>query len=114
MKRTHLLFVALMAALLGSCGVGVHSVSSGNAGDCAIYFVAPTSYDINVTIDGTQHAVQTIKQKQYKSRRDIKRRANEQIHITPGKHSVKVVQEGKEVYTKDIYVSASETIVIEL
>ncbi len=112
-KFVFMLMASAMLALTG-CNVGVHSVTSGSADECAVCFVSTDSYDISVDIDGTVYELKTVKQKSYKAHRDIKARANEQIIITPGRHKVKVMRDGKEVYSKEIFVSATETKVIEI
>ena len=114
MKRIATLFVAAIVLTLASCNVGVHSVSSGKADEAALLFMAPERYDIAVIVDGTTYALETVKKKAYRAARDIKRSATQQVVVSPGRHSVQVTRDGKEVYTKEIFVSAAEQKVIEL
>lgn len=114
MKKFFLMIVASATLAFAGCNVGVHSVASGNADECSVCFVSTEAYDIAVDIDGTHYDLKTVKQKSYKARRDLKARANEQIVIDPGRHRVKVFREGKEIYSREIFVSATETKVIEL
>ena len=93
MKKIAFLFSVAVALVLSSCGVGVHSVASGMADKCSVCFVATESYEITVNIDET---------------------AESQITVAPGRHKVKVSKNGQEIYTKEIFVSASEVKVIEL
>lgn len=106
--------MASMVLALTGCKVGVQSVASGNADECAVCFVSDKAYSITVDIDGAQYDLKTVKQSNYKARRDIKARANEQIVVAPGRHKVKVMRDGQEVYSKEIFVSASETKIITL
>ena len=50
----------------------------------------------------------------HKTRRDIKKTAKYLITTTPGTHDVKVTKDGKEVYSKKVVISTSETKIIEL
>ena len=106
--------MASVTLALAGCNVGVHSVASGSADEASVCFVATEAYNISVDIDGNHYDLKTVKQKSYKAHRNIKARANEQIYITPGRHLVKVFREGQEIYSKEIFVSATETKVIEL
>lgn len=114
MKKIALLLFAAAVITLNSCGVGVHTVNSGLSDESAVCFFATDDYDINVIIDGKSYVTKTVKQKKFKSRRDIKKTAQRQIAITPGRHTVKVTKDGQEVYSKEIFVSANEIKTIEL
>lgn len=114
MKKILFVFIAIATVLLSSCGVGTYSVTSGNADESAICFVANEKYDITVYVDGTQYNTETIKQKTYKNKRNIKKTATKQIKLTPGRHSIKVVKDGMDLYSKEIFLSASDVKVIEL
>lgn len=113
MKKS-LLLIALLTFVFSSCRTGVYSVSSGQADESAICFVASTSYPISVDIDGTTYSTKTIKHKPQKARRDIKATANEKIKLSTGRHTIKVTKNGTMVYSKEIFVSATETKIIEL
>lgn len=113
MKKS-LLLAALLTILFGSCRTGVYSVSSGQADESSVCFVANSSYPICVDIDGVAYDTKTIKQKPHKARRDIKATANEKIMIGTGRHLIKVSKNGTVIYSKEIFVSATETKIIEL
>ena len=116
MKRLVLtLIIAIAAIALTGCkSQGVYSVNSGKADVGAVCFAASSSYDILVDIDGTQYNTSTVKKIAHKSRRDIQNTAKTQIMLAPGRHHVKVIREGKVVYQKEIFLSATETKIIEL
>ncbi len=114
MKRIS--FIASLIAMfaLTSCGVGTYSVSSGMADQGAVCFVDSQSYDIDVEIDGKPYHTKTIKQKDWKKRRNIKRTAQRRITLSPGKHTIKVKKENNEIYTQTVFISATEIKMIEL
>ena len=68
----------------------------------------------NVTIDDKEYNVTTIKEKPHRKNRDIKEVAKNKIVLAPGRHKVKIVHDGKEVFNKEIFISASEVKIIEL
>ena len=108
-----ILFAAITLSLT-NCGVGNYSVVSGNADKASVCFVSTEKFDITVDIDGTTYEVKTIKDKQYKSRRNIKKTAQQEITLTPGRHKVIVKRDGAEIYNHEIFISNSEVKVIEL
>ena len=114
MKKQLLLLITVLSLTLTGCGVGVYSLSSGMEDKASICFVSSQHYYISVDIDGTKYETETIKQKPFKSRRNIKKTAKNQIIITPGRHVIKVYNEGKEMYSKELFVSATELKIIEL
>lgn len=114
MKKIALILCAAAIFTLNSCGVGVYSVNSGLGDESAVCFFASDNYNINVNIDGKSYDTETIKHKQFKSRRNIKKTANQQITIAPGRHTVKVSKDGKVVYHKEIFISANEVKTINL
>ena len=99
---------------MASCGVGSYTVTTGLADKSEISFVADKKLDIIVAIDGQQYNVQTVKLKDYRKDRSIKRTVENTIGVTPGTHEVKVTLNGKEVYTHKVFVSTGESKVIEL
>ena len=110
-----LIFAAMASVLLLSgCGVGNYSISSGKADESAISFTSPKAEDIVVTIDGASHQVKSVKTKTFKTDRKIKQTAQNTIRIAPGTHEVKVEKEGQPVFSKKLFLSASEHKVIEL
>lgn len=106
--------VILLSGLLSSCGVGSYTISSGKADVAGICFIAPKKYSISIEIDGKQYNMVTVKNKKYHKNRNIKKTALNTIKVSPGKHSVKVWHNGDEIYSKLVFVSSSETKVIEL
>lgn len=109
-----LIWIVAGVLLMASCGVGSYSVSGGVEDESYVCFVAPESYDIVVTIDGTTYNTQTIANKAFKRRRNIKQTATTHIVLPVGKHDVKVQRDGQEVFKKLILVSTGETKVIQL
>lgn len=114
MKKILLIFVALVTMSLSSCGVGVYSVVSGNADEVSLCFTANEKYDIVVNVDDVVYEMETIKYKTYKAKRNIKKTANNQITLTPGRHKVVVTKDGAEIFNHEIFVSATDIKVIEL
>ena len=114
MRKIVLMMAVAITMVLAGCGTGVYSVSSGRPDEGAVCFVSTTQYAINVDIDGTQYTTSTIAEKPHKVRRDVKMTADRQIKLSPGRHSVKVSKEGRAIYTREVFVSASEVKIIEL
>ena len=52
MKKIIIIAACFVALLFASCGVGSYSVSSGQADEGYVTFVASSAYDITVDIDG--------------------------------------------------------------
>lgn len=115
MKKFFLAIVCLfIMASFSSCGVGSYSVSSGRDDVAYISLEANEQYPVVVTVDGTTYDTFTVKKIAHKTRRDIKKTAKYLITTTPGTHDVKVTKDGKEVYSKKVVISTSETKIIEL
>lgn len=114
MKKILLMLVAFVALSLTSCGIGTYTVSGGMADEAAVCFTANEEYIISVNVDGTTYQMETIEDNAYKANRKIKETANNQITLSPGRHKVVVTKDGSEIYSKDIFLSASEVKVIEL
>lgn len=112
MKR-FLIFLFAASLLLAGCG-GSHTVVSGRPDDAGVVFYADQIYKIDVTIDGKNYKVSTVKDVDYKKMRDIKRTAQNMIVVKPGNHEVKVRVKGKTVLIQKIFVSAGDTKVINL
>lgn len=109
------IIIALLGAiLLSGCGVGSYSVSSGRPDDALLSFKATSRQPIVVVIDGVGHNVETVKTKAYKANRNIKKTALNSIKVQPGQHDVKVIASGKEVYSKKLFISATEHRIVEL
>lgn len=111
--KKYLIFPVL-ALVLTSCGVGIYSTQSGKEDVAYISFIDDKSQEIIVKIDDTEYTVQTVKQKAYKSDRNIKKMALNSIKITPGEHQVKVISNGNQVLNKKVFLSTAETKIIEL
>lgn len=112
MKRT--MFLLLNLLLFASCGVGTYSVSSGKADEGMLSFVANKSYQITAVVDGVEYNVQTVKEKPYRKDRKIKPASLNTVTVSPGQHDVKVYVGNSEVYASKVFISASETKIINL
>ena len=112
MKKLILAFFC--AIILTSCGVGTYSITSGKSDAAEISFTSDCRQPITVRIDNAEYHIETVKAKAYKPGRNIKRTVLNTIKITPGKHEVKVMISGNEVYSESVYVSASEHRIVEL
>lgn len=112
MKRILILLSAVL--LLASCGTGSHTVVSGKADEAAVVFFADRVQAIDVTIDGKTYRVDTVRDVDFKKKRNIKKTADNLITVSPGSHDVKVSQKGKTILTQKIFVSAGDTKVINL
>ena len=109
-----LITIAAFTMLLTGCGVGNYSVQSGVEDTAFISFTDDEKQDITVTVDDQTYVLKTVKQKAYKSGRNIKQTALNTIKIGPGQHEVKVVMNGTDVFSKKIFVSTGEHKIIEL
>ena len=114
MKRIIIILFAVITLSLTSCSVGNYSVVSGNADKASVCFTSTEKFDITVNIDGTTYDVKTIKDKKYKSGRNIKKTAQQEITLSPGRHKVIITKDGVEIYNQEIFVSNTEVKVIEL
>ncbi|MGN0032298.1 MAG: hypothetical protein ACI358_00710 [Candidatus Limimorpha sp.] len=112
MKR--ILAVLSLAFLMCSCGVGVHSMSSGVESFSALTFIADTNQNITVVVDGQPYSVETVKLKKYRRNRPIKKTTENTIMLSTGQHELTVVKDGKEVLSKTVFLFDGETRVIEL
>ena len=100
--------------LLTGCGVGNYSIQSGVEDAAFISFTDDAKQDITVTVDDKTYVLQTVKQKAYKSGRNIKQTALNTIKIVPGQHEVKVVLNGNDIFSKKLFLSTGEHKIIEL
>ncbi len=112
MKRIILLLITAIAVY--GCGVGTYSVSSGKEDVASLSFTAAVTTPLVVVVDDTEYSVNAVKQKAYKADRKIKATAYNTITITPGKHNVRVLSNGQEVYNKTLFISTSEHRIIDL
>ena len=109
-----LMIIAAFTMLLTGCGVGNYSVQSGVEDAAFISFTDDVKQDITVTVDDQTYLLKTVRQKAYKSGRNIKQTALNTIKIGPGQHVVKVMLDGADVFDKKIFVSTGEHKIIEL
>ena len=109
-----LMIIAAFTMLLTGCGVGNYSVQSGVEDASFISFTDDVKQDITVTVDDQTYVLKTVKQKAYKSGRNIKQTALNTIKTTPGQHEVKVVLNGNEVFGKKLFLSTGEHKILEL
>ena len=109
-------FIALVAfcLFLTGCGVGTYSVQSGSQDVAYISFTDDVKQDIVVNVDDKTYNVETVKQKAYKSDRNIKQTAKNTIRLTPGQHNVTVMLNGVKVYSHKVLLSTGETKIIQL
>ena len=109
-----LMLIAAFCILLTGCGVGNYSVQSGVEDAAFISFTDDVKQDITVTVADQTYLLKTVRQKAYKSGRNIKQTALNTIKIGPGQHEVKVTLDGTDVFDKKIFVSTGEHKIIEL
>ena len=109
-----LMIIAAFTMLLTGCGVGSYSVQSGVEDAAFISFTDDVKQDITVTVDDQTYIIKTVKQKAYKSGRNIKQTALNTIKTGPGQHEVKVVMNGTDVFSKKLFLSTGEHKIIEL
>ena len=109
-----LMLIAAFCILLTGCGVGNYSVQSGVEDAAFISFTDDVKQDITVTVDDQTYLLKTVRQKAYKSGRNIKQTALNTIKIVPGQHEVKVVLNGNDVFSKKLFLSTGEHKIIEL
>lgn len=112
MKKLFLIAIVTLVFFLSGCGV--YSVASGMEDKSALCFVSDQCYDIMVDVDGVAYKMQTVKQKSHRANRDVKRMADSQILLSPGRHQVTVVRDNRMLYAKEVFVSATEVKIIEL
>lgn len=109
-----LFVVAVSVMLLTGCGVGTYSVQSGIENASFISFTDDVKQKIVVTVDNDTYNLDTVRQKAYKSGRNIKQTALNTIKLTPGRHNVSVTIGSNEIYSHTVFLSTGETKIIEL
>ncbi len=112
MKKIILALVS--AIIISSCGVGSYSVSSGKSDVATLSFTSTDKKPIVVLIDGKEYNIETVKEKAYKTDRNIKHTALNTIYVQPGSHVVSVSVSGNEIYKKTVFLSATEHRIVEL
>ena len=106
-------FAAFIMILTG-CGVGTYSVQSGVEDAAFISFTDDVKQEIVVSVDNRTYTVETVKQKAYKSGRNIKQTSLNTIRLTHGQHVVSVTLNGNQIYSHKVFLSIGETKIIEL
>lgn len=114
MKKIFVIAACFIAVLFAGCGVGNYSVSSGSPDEGYVTFVSGSAYTIDVNVDGQTYTCKTVKEIPHKTRRDIKKTAQNTITLKPGTHTLKVSADGKEIYSQKVFISAQETKIIKL
>ena len=109
-----LMIIAAFTMLLTGCGVGTYSVQSGVEDVAFISFTDDIKQDITVTVDDQTYTLKTVKQRAYKSGRNIKQTALNTIKTTPGQHEVKVLLNDNEVFSKKLFLSTGAHKILEL
>lgn len=109
-----LLIILFAAVLVVGCGVGSNTVVSGKSDQAGVIFFDNSSYGIDVTIDNKHYKVNTVKNSDFKKKRNIRRTAENMIEVKPGSHDVTVKRKGNTILTQKIFVSAGDTKVINL
>ncbi len=109
-----LMIMAAFTMFLTGCGVGTYSVQSGVENAAFISFTDDVKQEIVVSVDNSTYNIETVKQKAYKSGRDIKQTALNTIKLTPGQHTISVTLNGNEIYSHKVFLSTGETKIIEL
>lgn len=114
MKR--LIIALISAVILCSCGgTGSYSVSSGKSDEGMLSFVSAEATSITVTIDyASSYNMSTVRHKAWRKDRQIRETAQNTLYLDPGQHTVVVVMDGKEVWHKNVFISAQEHKIIEL
>ena len=107
-----LISIAALTVLLSGCGVGTYSLQSGVEDAAFVSFTDKTKHPIDVVIDDNTYQVETVRQKAYKSGRNIRKTV--EIKLAPGQHLVKVYQDGQEIYSYRIFLSTGDSKIIEL
>lgn len=106
--------IAVSVVSLAGCGVGTYSVQSGIENAAFISFTDDVKQEIVVRVDDDTYYLEAVKQKAYKSGRNIRQTARNTIKLTPGQHSVSVTLGGNEIYSNKVFLSTGETKIIEL
>ncbi len=106
--------ILFSALCLCACGTGSYTVVSGGSDEAELSVSATNSYAVTVVVDGASYQMVTVKEKLYRKDRNARATANNTIYLTPGKHTVKVLDGTDELFSQQIFVSAGEHRVINL
>jgi len=109
-----ILFAAISLLILVGCGVGSYSVSSGKADESMLSFTSVKKLPIIVVVDDQIFNLTSVQTKAYKKDRKIKETDKNTIILKPGTHTVKVLSDEKELYSKTLFISTGEHKIIEL
>lgn len=113
-KHFFITMMVLTALVLSGCRIGSQSVSSGRPDESYVCFFSPKKQDIQVNIDGETYSMQTIKDKEWRNDRNIKKTVKERITVAPGKHDITVFKGNELVLKKTIFISTNEYKIINL
>lgn len=108
MKRILLILFVLLAAT--GCNLGNYSRSSGLQDQAYISLVAPKKGTALVSVDGAAPVAMTV----VKARKGYNYAAKHRLLVGVGKHRVRIEQNGRVVFDRDIFVSTREVKQIEL
>lgn len=108
MKRILLLLFVL--CVTAGCNLGNYSRSSGLQDQAYISLVAPKKGRALISVDGAA----PVDMKVVKARKGYNYAAKHRIVVAVGKHRVRVEQDGRVVFDRDIFVSSREVKQIEL
>ena len=70
--------------------------------------------EADVNFNTAKQFSETVKEKAYKTDRNIKQTALNTIYVQPGSHVVSVSVSGNEIYKKTVFLSATEHRIVEL
>ncbi len=112
MKRILLAMAAVLC--LAGCGVGSYTISSGRADEGYLTFISDKAYNIKVIVDETEYSTSSVKNKAYRKDRKIKQTVKNTVRVSPGAHEVQVIKGGKVIFSKKLFISATEHKIIDL
>ena len=109
-----LIFMAVFSVFLTGCGVGTSTVQSGVEDAAYLTFTDDAKEQIVVKVDDNTYTLNTVKQKAYKSGRNIRHTVLNSVKLAPGQHTVSVTLDGNKIYSHKVFLSTGETKIIEL
>lgn len=114
MKKFLIVSIVLLATIATSCrSTGTYTTVTGVEG-AKICFTSDKTYSIDVNIDGNLYKTNTVKDNEYKAKRNIRNTVREAISVSPGKHDIVVTKNSQQLYKKKIFISTDETKIIKL
>lgn len=114
MKHILSIFAIIVTVALTSCGVGSYSVESGKEDTAEIVITDRTNHSVIVKVDGEEFDVMTVKNKEWKKDRKIKKTAKRAINVSTGQHEVEVINDDQTVYKQKVFLSTGETRIISI